>query len=250
MEFEEGNLVLLKVSPWKGLTRFGKKGKLSPRYVGPFEILKRVGIVAYELALPPHMEHIHNVFHVSMLKKYNPDSRHVIEYEPIEFQAVLSYVESLIEILEEREKVLRNKVIGGRKFSGAFTNFNSNRVCDIRGDMAFGFAYNDFYAGSVADPQDRDYSLTISATPLPHKGSLRGKHFMLPSVHLDTKFLHDLNSSRCPNVAVKVYVYFSDYMVALDGGKVFCVVSYGSGSVPKDDWRGVDPYTSYVTLLF
>ncbi|KAL8094138.1 hypothetical protein AgCh_035848 [Apium graveolens] len=76
MEFEEGNLVLLKVSPWKGLTRFGKKGKLSPRYVGPFEILKFVSKVAYELALPPHMEHIHNVFHVSMLKKYNPDSRH------------------------------------------------------------------------------------------------------------------------------------------------------------------------------
>ncbi|KAL8134605.1 hypothetical protein AgCh_009578 [Apium graveolens] len=111
MKFEEGNLVLLKVLPWKGLTRFGKKGKLSLRYVGPFEILKRVGKVAYELALPPHMEHIHNIFHVSMLKKYNPDSRHVIEYEPIELQADLSYVESLIDILEEREKVLRNKVI-------------------------------------------------------------------------------------------------------------------------------------------
>ncbi|XP_074377574.1 uncharacterized protein LOC141719092 [Apium graveolens] len=112
MEFEEGDLVLLKVSPWKGLTRFGKKGKLSPRYVGPFEILKRVGKVAYELALPPHMEHIYNVFHVSMLKKYNPDSKHVIEYEPVELQEDLSYVESPIEILEEGEnKVLRNKVV-------------------------------------------------------------------------------------------------------------------------------------------
>ncbi|KAL8105647.1 hypothetical protein AgCh_029446 [Apium graveolens] len=89
MEFEEGNLVLLKVSPWKGLTWFGKRGKLSPRYAGPFEILKRVGKVAYELALPPHMEHIPNVIHVSMLKKYNPDSKHVIEYEPIELQADL-----------------------------------------------------------------------------------------------------------------------------------------------------------------
>ncbi|MDV3191319.1 MAG: hypothetical protein Q8832_02695 [Candidatus Phytoplasma australasiaticum] len=89
----------------------GKKGKLSPRYVGTFEILKRIGKVAYELALPPHMEHIHNVFHVSMLKKYNSDSRHVIEYEPIELQADLSYVESPVEILEEKEKVLRNKVV-------------------------------------------------------------------------------------------------------------------------------------------
>ncbi|KAL8089701.1 hypothetical protein AgCh_039255 [Apium graveolens] len=111
IEFEEGSLVLLKVSPWKGLTRFGKKGKLSPRYVGPFENLKRVGKVAYELALPPHMEHIHNIFRVSMLKKYNPDSRHVIKYEPIELQADLSYIEGPIEILEEREKVLRNKVV-------------------------------------------------------------------------------------------------------------------------------------------
>ena len=57
MEFEEGNLVLLKVSPWKGLTRFGKKRKLSPRYVGPFEILKHVGKVAYELELPPYGAH-------------------------------------------------------------------------------------------------------------------------------------------------------------------------------------------------
>nr|XP_017224824.1 PREDICTED: uncharacterized protein LOC108201049 [Daucus carota subsp. sativus] len=111
MEFEEGEPVLLKISPWKGLSRFGKKGKLSPRYVGPFEILRRVGKVAYELALPPHMEHIHNVFHVSMLKKYHPDSRHVIEYEPVELQADLSYVESPIEILDRKEKVLRNKVV-------------------------------------------------------------------------------------------------------------------------------------------
>ena len=75
LSFEEGDQVLLKVSPWKGVTRFGKKGKLSPRYVGPFEILRRIGKVAYELALPPHMEHIHNVFHVSMFKRFNPDHK-------------------------------------------------------------------------------------------------------------------------------------------------------------------------------
>ncbi|KAL8118370.1 hypothetical protein AgCh_016047 [Apium graveolens] len=78
VDYQEGEYVFLKVSPWKGLKRFGNKGKLKPCYVGPFEILKRVGKVAYELALPPHMQHIHNVFHVSMLKKYNPDTRHVI----------------------------------------------------------------------------------------------------------------------------------------------------------------------------
>jgi len=111
MEFEIGEAVLLKVSPWKGLSRFGKKGKLSPRYVGPFEILKRVGKVAYELALPPHMQHIHNVFHVSMLKRYLPDSNHVIEYEPIEIQPDLSFVEQPVQILDKKERVLRNKSV-------------------------------------------------------------------------------------------------------------------------------------------
>ncbi|KAL8147422.1 hypothetical protein AgCh_004941 [Apium graveolens] len=93
IDYQEGEHVLLKISPWKGLTRFGNKGKLKPRYVGPFEILKKVGKVVYELALPPHMQHIHNVFHVSMLKRYNLDSRHVIEYEPIDIQPDLSFIE-------------------------------------------------------------------------------------------------------------------------------------------------------------
>jgi len=111
MDYQEGEHVLLKISPWKGLTRFGNKGKLKPRYVGPFEILKKIGKVAYELALPPHMQHIHNVFHVSMLKRYNPDTRHVIEYEPVELQADLSYVEQPIRILDRQERVLRNKSV-------------------------------------------------------------------------------------------------------------------------------------------
>ena len=111
MEFEPGEKVLLKVSPWKGLSRFGKKGKLSPRYIGPFEILKKVGRVAYELALPPQMQHIHNVFHISMLRKYNADASHVIEYEPLEIQPDLSYVEQPVEILDRKEKALRNKIV-------------------------------------------------------------------------------------------------------------------------------------------
>ena len=111
MEFEEGESVLLKVSPWKGLKRFGKKSKLSPNYVGLLEILKKVGKVTYELALPPHMQHIHNVFHVSMLKKYNPDVNHVLEYKPLEVQSDMSYVEQPIEILDQQEKILRNKSV-------------------------------------------------------------------------------------------------------------------------------------------
>jgi hypothetical protein len=110
-EYEEGDLVLLKVSPWKGLMRFGKKGKLSPRYIGPFEILRRIGEVAYELALPPNLQQVHNVFHVSMLRKYNPDARHVVEYEQVDIQPDLSYIEQPVEIIDRKDQVLRNKVI-------------------------------------------------------------------------------------------------------------------------------------------
>ncbi|EOY08659.1 DNA/RNA polymerases superfamily protein [Theobroma cacao] len=78
LEFQVGDHVFLKVSPTKGVMRFGKKGKLSPRYIGPFEILEKVGVVAYRLALPPDLSNIHPVFHVSMLRKYNPDPSHVI----------------------------------------------------------------------------------------------------------------------------------------------------------------------------
>ena len=111
MEFEIGEPVLLKISPWKGISRFGKKGKLSPRFIGPFEILRKVGKVAYELALPPQMQQIHNVFHISMLKKFNPDTKCVIEHEPVELQPDLSYIEQPVEILDRSIKVLRNKEV-------------------------------------------------------------------------------------------------------------------------------------------
>ncbi|KAL5578475.1 hypothetical protein UlMin_020174 [Ulmus minor] len=84
LEFQVGDLVFLKVAPMKGVMRFGKKGKLSPRYIGPFEILERIGKVAYKLALPSELYTVHNVFHVSMLRKYISDPSHVLESEPIE----------------------------------------------------------------------------------------------------------------------------------------------------------------------
>ena len=74
-----GDHVFLKVSPTKGVRRFGIKGKLSPRYVGPFEILERIGVVAYRLALPPSLDKVHNVFHVSMLRKCLSDPDQVVE---------------------------------------------------------------------------------------------------------------------------------------------------------------------------
>ncbi|KAL5579039.1 hypothetical protein UlMin_011481 [Ulmus minor] len=93
LEFNEGDHVFLKIAPMKGVMRFGRKGKLSPRFIGPFEILKRVGKAAYQLALPPSLSGVHNVFHVSMLKKYVSDPSHVLEEAPVEIDEKLSYEE-------------------------------------------------------------------------------------------------------------------------------------------------------------
>jgi hypothetical protein len=91
--------------------RFGKKGKLSPRFIGPFQILRKVGTVAYELALPPALEHIHNVFHISVLRPYRPDFKQVIDYQPIEIQDDLTYIETPVQIVGRQVKILRNKEI-------------------------------------------------------------------------------------------------------------------------------------------
>ena len=111
LEFNVGDKVFLKVAPMKGVMRFGKKGKLSPRFIGPFEILERVGKVAYKLALPPSLASVHNVFHVSMLKKYIQNSSHVLSYKQLELDSDLSYEEQPIQILDKEEKQLRNRKI-------------------------------------------------------------------------------------------------------------------------------------------
>ena len=76
--FEVGDMVFLRISPWKGVLRFGKRGKLSPRYIGPYRIVERIREVAYRLELPFDLDRIHDVFHVSMLRKYIPDPSHVL----------------------------------------------------------------------------------------------------------------------------------------------------------------------------
>ena len=111
IEFQVGDFVFLKVSPSKGVARFGKKGKLNPRFIGPFEILERIGTIAYKISLPPSMCHIHDIFHVSMLRKYIPDPSHVIEYEPIVIEKDLFYKEEPIRIIDKKEKILRNRII-------------------------------------------------------------------------------------------------------------------------------------------
>ncbi|KAB2631036.1 S ribonuclease [Pyrus ussuriensis x Pyrus communis] len=109
--YEVGDWVFLKLSPWRGVVRFGKKGKLSPRYIGPYVVTERVGEVAYRLELPPELARVHNVFHVSMLRHYVADPSHVIPPQPLEINPDLTYDEEPVTILDWKEKVLRNKTV-------------------------------------------------------------------------------------------------------------------------------------------
>ena len=86
-----GDRVFLKVSPWRKILRFGKKGELSPRFIGPYEILERIGPMAYCLALPPELIKLHNVFHVSMLRRYRSDGSNILPVQAIQVQADFSY---------------------------------------------------------------------------------------------------------------------------------------------------------------
>ena len=111
IRYEIGEKVFLKVSPWKKVMRFGKNGKLSPRFIGPYEVIEKVGPVVYRLALPPELEKIHSVFHVSMLRMYRSDPSHVVSSETIELRPDLTYKEEPVEILAREVKELRNKKI-------------------------------------------------------------------------------------------------------------------------------------------
>ena len=111
IRYEVGEKVFLKVSLWKKVMRFREKGKLSPRFIGPYEVIEKVVPVAYRLALPLELEKIHNVFHMSMLQRYQSDPSHVVSSETIELRLDLTYEEEPIEILARKVKELRNKKI-------------------------------------------------------------------------------------------------------------------------------------------
>ncbi|XP_060212075.1 uncharacterized protein LOC132639651 [Lycium barbarum] len=114
-EFMKGEKVFLKVSPMKGVMRFGRKGKLSPRYIGPYEILDRNGLVAYRLALPPRLSAVHPVFHVSMLRRYVGDDSHKIQPEDVELDENLTHEEGPISILDRQVRQLRSKKVASVK---------------------------------------------------------------------------------------------------------------------------------------
>ncbi|GJS23812.1 hypothetical protein Tco_0452444 [Tanacetum coccineum] len=111
LEFDVGNWVLLKVTPWKGVVHFEKKDKLAPRYVGPFEILKRIGLVAYRLRLPEELSSMHDTFHVSNLKKCLTDANLHVPLNEIKVDKTLLFVEEPIEIMDREIKKLKRRKI-------------------------------------------------------------------------------------------------------------------------------------------
>ncbi|KAD2392809.1 hypothetical protein E3N88_39786 [Mikania micrantha] len=122
LEFQVGNKFLLKVSPWKGVIRFVKRGKLNPQYIGPFEIVKRIGQVTYQLNLPTKLDGVHNVFHLSNRKKCLSDETLVIPLDEIQVDEQLRFVEEPVEIMNHKVKQLKQNRIPIVRF-----RWNSNR---------------------------------------------------------------------------------------------------------------------------
>ncbi|GKF04057.1 hypothetical protein Tco_0034725, partial [Tanacetum coccineum] len=107
LEFEVGDRVLLRVSPWKGVVRFIKKGKLAPRYVGPFELLERIGLVAYRLRLPKELSEVHDTFHASNLKKCLADANLHVPLDKIRIDKIVHFFKEPVEIMDCEVKTLK-----------------------------------------------------------------------------------------------------------------------------------------------
>ncbi|GJX73110.1 putative reverse transcriptase domain-containing protein [Tanacetum coccineum] len=118
IDFQVRDKVMLKVPPWKGVVHFGKRGKLNPRYVGPFKVLEKVGSVAYKLELPEELSRVHNTFHVSNLKKCHADEPLAVPLDGLHFDDKLQFIEELVEIMDREVKRLKQNRISLVKDDG------------------------------------------------------------------------------------------------------------------------------------
>jgi len=111
LEFSTGEHVFLRVTPFTGVGRAIKSKKLTSKFIGPYQILRRIGFVAFEIALPPPLANVHNIFHVFQLRKYVPDPNHILEYDSIQVKENLSFGVKPIRVLDSQVKQLRGRSI-------------------------------------------------------------------------------------------------------------------------------------------
>ncbi|GJU12155.1 hypothetical protein Tco_1134551 [Tanacetum coccineum] len=111
MEFQVGDRVMLKVSPWKGVVRFGRRGKLNPRYVGPFKVLEKIRTISYKLEVPQELSRVHNIFHVYNLKKCYSDEPLAVPLEGLHVDDKLRFMEEPVEIMDREVKRLKQSRI-------------------------------------------------------------------------------------------------------------------------------------------
>ncbi|GJV10618.1 hypothetical protein Tco_1352159 [Tanacetum coccineum] len=126
LEFQVSEKVILKVSPWKGVIRFGKQEKLNPMYIGPIKVLAKVGTIAYRLKLSQQLSRVHSTFHVYNLKKYVLDESLVIPLDEIQFDDKLHFVEEPVEIMDHEVKRLRQRCISLLRFDGTLEEVPSS----------------------------------------------------------------------------------------------------------------------------
>ncbi|GKB83168.1 hypothetical protein Tco_0950063 [Tanacetum coccineum] len=131
MEFQVGDRVMLKVSPWKGVIHFGKRGKLNPRYVGPFKVLEKVGSIAYKLELPQELSRVHNTFHVSNLNKCYADKPLAVPLDGLHIDDKLHFIEEPVEIMDSEAKRLKQSRISIVKPPSIQENLNQQKMNEI-----------------------------------------------------------------------------------------------------------------------